>query len=136
MKIYTSYFANSKKLTQAGIMVIGVALYPPRWFNGVSVWTVAPTPSILRAKGQTREQYSVRYRNEVLSRVNPQQLMENLRNLSQGHDVALCCFEKPGDFCHRHILAEWLSQNTGETIKEYGEPVAPTKPEPEQLSLF
>lgn len=134
MRIYTSYFANSKKLTQAGIMVIGVALYPPRWFNGVSVKSVAPTPSILHARGQTQEKYTERYRNEVLSRVNPHQFMENLRNLSQGHDVALCCYEKPGTFCHRHILAEWLSDTTGETVTEWGASDNPKQPE--QLVLF
>lgn len=136
MKVYTSYFANGKKLAAAGIKVIGIALYPPKWFYGVSMKNVAPTASILFAKNQTHEQYIERYRREVLSRVNPIQFMENLRNVSQGHDVALCCFEKPGDFCHRHILAGWLSQATGETIKEWGEPVKPSRPEPEQLSLF
>ena len=55
MKVYTSYFANSKKLAAAGIKVIGVALYPPRWFYGFSMKNVAPTPSILYAKGQTHE---------------------------------------------------------------------------------
>lgn len=134
MKVYTSYFANSKKLTQAGIKVIGVALYPPRWFNGISMRNVAPTPSILHTKGQTREQYTERYRNEVLSRVNPHQFMENLRSMSQGHDVALCCYEKPGDFCHRHILANWLSGATNEPITEWG--VSDRPKQPEQLNLF
>lgn len=134
MNVYTSYFANSKKLAQAGIKVIGVALYPPRWFNGVSIRDVAPTPSILFAKSQTHEQYTERYINEVLSILNPQQFMAYLRSLSQGHDVALCCYEKPGDFCHRHILAEWLSDNTNETITEWG--VSDRPRQPEQLNLF
>lgn len=136
MKVYTSYFANGKKLAAAGIRVVGIALYPPKWFYGVSMKNVAPTASILFAKNQTHEQYTERYKREVLSRVNPQQFMADLRRFSNGQDVALCCFEKPGDFCHRHILAEWLSQATGETIKEYGEPAKPSQPQPEQLSLF
>lgn len=134
MKIYTSYFANGKKLTQAGIKVIGVALYPPRWFNGVSIRDVAPTPSILHATGQTREQYIERYKCEVLSKVNPYQLLAELQCMSQGHDVALCCYEKPDKFCHRHILAEWLSGTIGETITEWG--VSNKLQQPEQLSLF
>ena len=132
MRIYTSYFANSKKLTAAGIKVIGVALYPPRWFNGVSLRNVAPTPSILHAQGQTHDQYTERYKCEVLSRVNPHRFLESLRDLSQGHDVALCCYEKPGEFCHRHILAEWLSLATGEPIHEYGA----ERPQSKQLNLF
>ena len=136
MKVYTSYFANSKKLAAAGVKVIGVALYPPKWFYGYTVRYVAPTPSILFAKGQTHEQYTERYKREVLARVNPQQLMAELQRIGQGQDVALCCFEKPGDFCHRHILAEWLSEKTGEDIKEWGVPDKPQQPQPEELSLF
>lgn len=25
--------------------------------------------------------------------------------------IALICYEKPSDFCHRHLVAEWLNQN-------------------------
>ena len=27
------------------------------------------------------------------------------------NDIALICYEKPSDFCHRHLVAEWLNQN-------------------------
>jgi len=27
-----------------------------------------------------------------------------------GDNVVLCCYEKPGDFCHRHILIKWLGE--------------------------
>lgn len=136
MKIYTSYFANGKKLAQAGVKVIGIALFPPKWFYGTSVTQVAPTRSILFAKNQTHEQYTERYKREVLSKVNPHQFLDSLRIAGRGQDVALCCYEKPGDFCHRHILAEWLSNMTGEEIKEFGEPAEPPQPKPEQLDLF
>ena len=41
-------------------------------------------------------------------------LRERVKNLLNGlmqqfnADLILCCYEKNGDFCHRHILAEWL----------------------------
>ena len=28
-----------------------------------------------------------------------------------GKDIALICYEKPSDFCHRHLVAEWLNKN-------------------------
>lgn len=31
--------------------------------------------------------------------------------LSGGKDIALICYEKPTDFCHRHLVAEWLTTN-------------------------
>lgn len=120
MRIYTSYFGNSKKLQQAGIKVIGISLYPPRWFNGISLKQVAPTKSILFANGQTQEGYTRRYRSEVLSQQDMQQFLKTVEQASGGQDVALCCYEKPEDFCHRHILADWIREKLGIEISEYG----------------
>lgn len=25
--------------------------------------------------------------------------------------IALICYEKPSDFCHRHLVADWLNKN-------------------------
>lgn len=135
MKIYTSYFGNSKKLQQAGIKVIGISLYPPRWFNGISLKQVAPTRSILFANGQTQEEYTRRYRSEVLSQQDMQQFLKTVEQASGGQDVALCCYEKPEDFCHRHILADWIKEKLGIEISEYGYTL---KKEPDyvQGSLF
>lgn len=135
MRIYTSYFGNSKKLQQAGIKVIGISLYPPRWFNGISLKQVAPTRSILFANGQTQEEYTRRYRSEVLSQQDMQQFLKTVEQASGGQDVALCCYEKPEDFCHRHILADWIKEKLGIEISEYG--YTPKKePDYVQGSLF
>lgn len=135
MKIYTSYFGNSKKLQQAGIKVIGISLYPPRWFNGISLKQVAPTKSILFANGQTQEEYTRRYRSEVLSQQDMQQFLKTVEQASGGQDVALCCYEKPEDFCHRHILADWIKERLGIEISEFG--YTPKKePDYVQGSLF
>lgn len=135
MRIYTSYFGNSKKLQQAGIKVIGISLYPPRWFNGISLKQVAPTKSILFANGQTQEEYTRRYRSEVLSQQDMQQFLKTVEQVSGGQDVALCCYEKPEDFCHRHILADWIKEKIGVEISEYG--YTPKKePDYVQGSLF
>ena len=29
--------------------------------------------------------------------------------LGGDRDIILCCYEKPGEFCHRHVLANWLA---------------------------
>lgn len=33
-------------------------------------------------------------------------------------DVVLLCYESAGDFCHRHILADWITENLGIQVKE------------------
>lgn len=40
--------------------------------------------------------------------LTPNGVKELLRTITSHRDIVLCCYEKPGDFCHRHILAEWL----------------------------
>lgn len=133
MKIYTSYFANGKKLSKAGITMIGIALYPPKWFYGVSLKTVSPTYSILHEEDHDR--YTERFKKEVLGRVDPKEFLESVERYSDGKDVALCCFEKPGDFCHRHIVAEWLNEKLGLNVQEFGVKVS-KEPHYVQGSLF
>lgn len=135
MKIYTSYFSNGKRLAEAGVKQIGIALYPPKWFKGVSLKCVAPTASILYgSKGH--EDYTRRYHSEVLSNINPKHFLKTIESYSGGSDVALCCFEKPGDFCHRHLLAQWLRQVAGVSIEEFPAEVIPHKPDATTQSLF
>ena len=136
MKIYTSYFAKASILRKAGIVPIGVALWPPRFFRGISMKQVAPRRYMLDDR-LTDEEYIRMYRNDVLRLVDARSFIQDLERASRGMDVALCCFEKPGDFCHRHILAKWLNEQTGIEVSEFG--VAKSKqetPKPEQQSLF
>lgn len=137
MKIYTSYFAKADKLRAAGILPIGIALWPPRFFRGTSMGQVAPKRYMLNDQ-LTDEEYIRMYRNDVLRLVDPHGFVKQLEQVGKGGDVALCCFEKPGDFCHRHFLAEWITENTGIEVVEYSFEAdkKPEAPKVEQTSLF
>lgn len=120
MKVYTSYFGNAKALSKDDIKIIGVALGRPKFLPNVpQLRCVCPTPFMLTA-ACSMEEYLKRY-DEILSRLDANVVMSQIEALSGGRDVALCCYEKPSDFCHRHILAKWLQENTGKEIKEYSE---------------
>ena len=41
-----------------------------------------------------------------------------LAEKSQDEDIVLICYEKPGDFCHRHLVANWL-RHQGYPVEEY-----------------
>ncbi len=131
MKIYTSYFGNLKALHKADIEPIAVARWLPKWYFGQSYKLVAPTPFMLSDKCD-RETY-IRMYNDILKKIDPKQLIVNLKMLSKGKDIALLCYEKPGDFCHRHLLAEWMSVHTEYIVEEYEEE---KKKEVVELSLF
>lgn len=131
MKIYTSYFANSRALGKAGVLQISIARYSPKWFYGPRYTDVAPTGYML-SSACSHEEYLKKY-DEILRRLNPEQVVGAIAGIANGRDVALCCYEKPGDFCHRHLLAEWLTKN-GYEIKEW-EPKE-EKLKAQQPSLF
>ena len=39
-------------------------------------------------------------------------------SLAKSDDIALICYEKPSDFCHRHLVADWLIER-GFDVEEY-----------------
>lgn len=136
MKIYTSYFGNAKALAKACVKIVSIACWQPRYLSVPVVMSdVAPTPWMV--KKASHQQYLDAYR-QILSRLDPYEFIERLERTCGGSDVALCCYEKPDDFCHRHLLAQYLSQHTGIEIKEFvSTPPAPKKPEKiEPPSLF
>lgn len=67
----------------------------------------------------TKEEYEQRYTLQL------NKFRENILGVtkyfsSTGKDYILLCYEKPGDFCHRHILADYINKALGEDIvKEY-----------------
>lgn len=130
MKIYTSYFGNLRKLHQAGIFPVSIARWNPKWFGGTSYKVVAPLPDMLR-DNITREQYIRQYRNRVLWNLRPERILQDLQMMTGGRDCALLCYEKPGDFCHRRLLADWMLEQTGLEIPEFG--VVKEKPQVEVI---
>lgn len=119
MKIYTSYFANGAKLQKVGIMIIGIALYPPKWFKGISNKYVSPSWDILH-NSKSEDDYVQRFNTEILAHRDPKVFISAIEKMSKGKDVALCCFEKPNEFCHRHLVAKWLNEQLGLRIEEFG----------------
>ena len=67
----------------------------------------------------TKEEYEQRYTLQL------DKFRENILGVikyfsSTDKDYILLCYEKPGDFCHRHILADYINKALGEGIvKEY-----------------
>jgi hypothetical protein len=131
MRIYTSYFGNLRALGKEGLFSISIARYTPKWFTGARYLDVAPTPFML-SSACTQSMYVTRY-EDILKSLKPDNVIRQIEQMSGGRDVALLCFEKPGEFCHRHMLADWLNKNTSYNVEEW-QPEA--RNEAQQLSLF
>jgi hypothetical protein len=70
------------------------------------------------------ELYIKRFKEEILNKRLPTQtvldlltLVGNFKGLNYSPEICLLCYEKPSDFCHRHLVADWLNEN-GYDVKE------------------
>lgn len=112
--IYTSYFGNVRKLHE--FVQISIALYTPRFLKIPKYSNLAPHHKMLE---MPEEQYRKVYA-ELLSRLDPEQVLKDLQEIAQGNNFVLLCYEKPNEFCHRHLVADWLNTNCKTRIIEYG----------------
>ena len=76
--------------------------------------------------------YVEHFNKEVLDPINADTVVEELYRITGNlalnpllfndrsliPDIALICYEKPSDFCHRHLVADWLNRN-GFECKEW-----------------
>jgi hypothetical protein len=116
----TSCYAKVRKQKN----VVSIAGYPPKWFKGESYPALAPKLWFFRKYKEDGDAifYKQKYIEEVLSVLDPQKVYDDL-----GHDTIIVCWEsgqagvphdKQENFCHRHIVAEWLENSLGITIPE------------------
>ena len=120
--IYTSYFAKLSKLP-ANITPIAICGKSPEWYKGIQYKKLAPKWSFFSVWKQTHdnEYYIKHFNEEVLNTLNVETVIKELYSLAgknQDTDIVLICYEKPGDFCHRHLVADWLTSN-GYPVEEY-----------------
>ena len=122
--IYTSYFAKLRSLPD-NIIPISICGKAPEWYKGLQYKKVAPKYDFFMKWKQNHDNdYYIKCFNEqVLSTLNATSVVEDLMRLAnvtdlENNDIALICYEKPMDFCHRHLVAEWLKEN-GITCEEW-----------------
>ena len=122
--IYTSYFANLKSLPD-NIVPISICGKAPDWYKGLQYKKLAPKYDFfMKWKENHDNDYYIKCFNEqVLNQLNVEDVIHDLVGYldpNEDIDIALLCYEKPGDFCHRHLVADWLNEN-GIECKEWEE---------------
>ena len=108
--IFSSYFSSKKYKPENGVSIA-------RWckfWSGLSFTALAPSTELLswwkslspmvQETIEAKQYYTDLYREQTLSNLNPAEVVMTLEGKT------LLCFEKTGDFCHRHIVAEWLRE--------------------------
>lgn len=123
----TSYFANLANVVNP----LSISMMPPTFFVGNSFPELAPKASFLWAykRGDIDAAgYTERFKELVLRPLDAQTVYDHLIS-TYGEDVTLLCFEKPGDFCHRRLVADWFKAEIGIEVPEL---IVPSK----RLSLW
>ena len=120
--IYTSYFAKVKSLPES-IVPISICGKAPKGYNGLQYKKLAPKYDFfMKWKENHDNDYYIKCFNEqVLNNLNITEVLSDLSDmvLNLGKtDVCLICYEKPEDFCHRHLVADWFIKN-GIKCEEY-----------------
>lgn len=101
----TGYYARHGKHPNAVAISVGV----PRWFRGRRYPALAPDREWLRVDP---EKY-MRLYAERLRGLDARRVVADL-----GEDAILLCWEAPGKFCHRRLVAEWIERETGIVVAE------------------
>ena len=116
--IYTSYFAKLKELKNHNIIPISICGKAPDWYKGLQYKKLAPKYGFFMEwkKNHDNDYYIEHFQKEVLDGLDATEVILDFSRMAYGfnageNDIALICYEKPSDFCHRHLLAEWLNQN-------------------------
>lgn len=117
MKIYTSYYGYLKNIPN-NFLPVSISRRKPNGVNMISFPFLAPTATLLsdfkRMSNKSVEEAKKMYTSvfkQQLSQLNCNAVYQMLKSVSQGKDIVLCCYEKPDDFCHRHLVAEWFNDN-------------------------
>jgi len=122
--LYTSYFAKLRKLDTA-IIPVAICAKVPDWYTGLQYKKLAPKYSFFSKWkiDHDNEYYIQHFYEEVLNKLDAKTVLKELYDLAQRQnknfkDIMLICYEKPEDFCHRHIVSEWF-QKSGIVCSEY-----------------
>ena len=115
---YTTYFAKVKNLPE-GVIPIAICGRSPIFWMGLEYKKLAPRLWFFKEwkKNHDNNYYIENFKTYVLDKLNPDEVWKELNMLTDGKPFALVCYEKSGDFCHRYLVAEWLTK-AGHDITE------------------
>ena len=119
--MYTGYFAKLKTYEQNVLITVAICGGIPTWHKGLWYKKLAPKWAFfnewkngIEHKGDN-DYYIQHFNDEVLKDKTCRQVLADLQKLTGVKNdfskIILLCYEKPGDFCHRHLVADWLTKS-------------------------
>lgn len=109
---YTSYYGNMNKIDRTKYILASISFQKPDFCdeNVLDCSFLGPWKDLLND-----------YKNGTISEKEyADQYLDNLKRLWPGlsnwflinapKDIVFLCYEKPSEFCHRHLLAQFLEE--------------------------
>lgn len=112
--LFTGYYAKHGK----DPLAVAISVVTPRWYPGMKHYSpLAPTWKLVEAYKMGiigHQEYTKEYLS-ILDR-RGKTALQMVEELAEGS--VLLCYEKPPEFCHRHIAAHFLSRSGAAVIQE------------------
>jgi uncharacterized protein (DUF488 family) len=135
VKLYTSFWAN-RELADVDAQIVSISRGEPRWrlpFAYRRLRELAPGDEAWRQKG--RESFEETYRAQ-LEEIGAAAILERLERIGGARPVVMLCWEKPGEFCHRRVLADFLRARAGVELPELAPGDLPQRQDAAEPRLF
>lgn len=136
--IYTTYFAKLKSLPD-NVIPISICAKAPSWYKGLEYKKLAPKYDFfMKWKENHDNDYYIKcFKEQVLDKLDQLEVIDELYALlpekeqfllyitncppwsNDNINIALVCYEKPSDFCHRQLVSDWLNEIPVVTCKEW-----------------
>lgn len=112
LMIYTSYFGGLRRLPST-MVPIAICGKVPNWYNGLHYKRLAPKKEFFAEWQKTHDNdfYIQRFYEDVLNHLTVTEVVNELYMMAFDKEICLICYERPEEFCHRHLVADWLNSN-------------------------
>lgn len=125
--IFTTYFARLKNIPK-NVIPVSICAKAPQWYDGLQYKKLAPKYGFFSEwkKTQDNDYYIEHFNSEMLDTLDFQRVLDELQVMlpedvkekmqspvwrNADWHIALVCYEKPADFCHRHLVSKWLAEH-------------------------
>lgn len=128
----TSYYAKFSRLSKeekSRYIPVLISTSLPKWFLDREEYymeykLLAPSSdNVFKLKNNKMSQEDfINAYTDKLKGLDLEQILEDLYDYEgiMDTEIVLLCYEKSTDFCHRHILREYLNENFNTNITELG----------------
>ena len=107
MLLSTSYFAMLNRIPNP----LSICINAPSNYTGPQYKELAPNLDLFIAYKNFEidaNRFILEYKRLVLDLLDPQEVYKEIVKRG-GPSATLLCYEKPNEFCHRHLVADWLN---------------------------